>query len=220
MRQLKTLGTALIVALVLVTCADYTSFATTGKSFLLGKLNTSAKVTTFARTTSGPVLALHSKKTTNPPLTVNGRGKVANLNADLVDGLDSSLLANRTSVYSFYLNLNGVSEFSRQTATLPAGGYLVTANLELVGAPTSAGTRLLCYIQAYSPNQQIASVTEMNSSGVYSINLSGVVRNVSATKITLGCQGPMGNYKTVSDGPGQISVTRIGQLTMGTATAP
>ncbi|HET6154260.1 MAG TPA: hypothetical protein VFE15_15055 [Marmoricola sp.] len=220
MRHLKILLTVIGAVTVLVLAGNTVALAATGHSFLLGKTNTSKTTTTLVRTKPGAALTVKTRSSANAPFAVNGRGKVANLNADTVDGLDSSVLANRTSVYSFDLNRTGVNSFSLQTATLPAGSYLVSASAELYGGPTVADDSISCSIQAYSPDQQIAWIGPTTPTGLYAITMSGGLRQLTPGRFTLNCSGPTATYKTLSDGPGQISVTRIGQLTMGTATAP
>lgn len=92
LRHAKPALVTVFVALMLVVAVDYTSFAATGSSFVLGKSNSAGATTKLTRTTSGSVLTLISKSSANAPLAVNGRGRVANLNADKVDGLDSTQL--------------------------------------------------------------------------------------------------------------------------------
>ncbi len=219
MRHLTTVLTVIGAVTALVLAANGVAMAATGHAFLLGKSNSANKTTSLGRTTSGTVLNLHSRSSSNAPLSVNGRGKVANLNADTVDGLDSSAMVNKASVYSFLLNLPSASGFQRQTPVLPAGSYLVSASVLLYGGPTS-GVPMSCIIQAYEPDQQIVSGEPANAAGQYALSLSGVLRTKTAGRFLLDCGGPTGAYQTTSDGPGQISVTPLSQLTMGTATAP
>jgi hypothetical protein len=93
MQKLKTFLTVFGAVTVLVLAANTVAFAATGGKFILGHTNKANKVSTLKRTTSGSALTLITKSSANAPLTTNGRGKVANLNADLLDGLDSSALA-------------------------------------------------------------------------------------------------------------------------------
>ncbi|MDP3968001.1 MAG: hypothetical protein Q8Q02_06940 [Nocardioides sp.] len=85
------------LAVVLVLAIDYASFAATGQSLVLGKLNKANQVTTIARTNGGPALSLVTKPG-SPPFKVNRPIKVAKLNADRLDGLHSSQLARRPRV--------------------------------------------------------------------------------------------------------------------------
>lgn len=99
MRLKSGLG-ALGIALSVVVSLDYMSYAATGDSFLVGMSNSASTTTSLSRTTDGPVLTLNSKAG-QPPLTVNRPIKATNLNADMIDGLDSSRLATRSKVTAF-----------------------------------------------------------------------------------------------------------------------
>jgi len=84
-----------VVALVLGTS---TAYATNGGVFRLGKPN-SATATTTLTNSSGTALQLNSKAG-QPSLRVNRSTKVPSLNADLLDGIDSTSLARVTKVGS------------------------------------------------------------------------------------------------------------------------
>jgi hypothetical protein len=98
--KLTTLLTVIGAVTVLVLAANTVALATTGKALLAGKATTSSKLTSIVRTTPGTGFQVKTKSAANAPFAVNGKGKVGNLNADLVDGLDSSLLGARTVTYS------------------------------------------------------------------------------------------------------------------------
>jgi hypothetical protein len=67
------------------------AYAATGGTFILGHTNRANTVSTLARTgTNGPALKVLTRLSSNPPLAVNGHGKVTNLNADLLDGQSSA----------------------------------------------------------------------------------------------------------------------------------
>lgn len=109
MGKLKTLVSALVVAAVLLVCTDYVAFAATGKSLLLGKLNHAAAVTTIDRTTNGPALKLTTNNGASAPIVTNGHGRVANLNADTVDGKHASAFAPkaRAPIAAGHVQANG-----------------------------------------------------------------------------------------------------------------
>lgn len=68
--------------------------AATGGSFLLGKSNAANHATSLKSTGSGATLSLLASRAGQPPLSVSANsGKATNLNADKLDGLDSSALA-------------------------------------------------------------------------------------------------------------------------------
>lgn len=91
--KLMSLLTVIGAVTVLVLAANSVALATTGKAILAGKINTSSKMTTLTRTTAGTALKVTTKSTANAPFAVNGTGKVANLNADKIDGKDSTAFA-------------------------------------------------------------------------------------------------------------------------------
>src|SRR5881409_1949916 len=95
-----TLLTVVGALTVLVLAGNTVALATTGKAILAGKINTSTKMTSITRTTPGTGLQVKTKSSANSPFAVNGKGKVTNLNADRLDGLDSSVLGTRAYVFT------------------------------------------------------------------------------------------------------------------------
>jgi hypothetical protein len=103
-------GLALVMALVLGVAA--TAWSATGENFILGKGNVATAITrlTGAEGVDGPMLRIRNNnadpndtalrlwvQTGEAPMRVNSDTKVANLNADMVDGTDASQLATNTS---------------------------------------------------------------------------------------------------------------------------
>ena len=140
MRRLKTIVSALVVALVVTASLDYTASAATGHAFVLGKLNKANRVTVLKRTTSGTALSLRTTSSSAAPLSVNGGGRVANLNADRIDGLDSAALVGvRAQVSRFVFDSTQLAH-SVALPTLARGSYLATLNVTFIGAEGSATT--------------------------------------------------------------------------------
>jgi hypothetical protein len=75
MRRLKTLTSALVVALVVLTCIDYAASAATGHAFVLGKINKANRMTVLKRTSSGAALKLHTTSSATAPLVVTVAGR-------------------------------------------------------------------------------------------------------------------------------------------------
>jgi hypothetical protein len=77
-----------------------TTYATTGGNFILGQPNSASSTTGLSAGTTGPAFRVTNTSTGtggsfnvasgHPPFTVNSGTKVANLNADKLDGLDST----------------------------------------------------------------------------------------------------------------------------------
>lgn len=105
-------GLAVILALVVGVAS--TAFGANGNPFLLGKNNVATAVSTLVKRGAGPALKLQVGS--GPPLAVNSSKKVANLNADRLDSLDSpSFAGSGNSVYT------GGTTFcsSNQVSTIP-----------------------------------------------------------------------------------------------------
>jgi hypothetical protein len=81
------------------------AWAATGKPLLIGQSNKGTKTTKIVNTKGTP-LGL-TARAGRAPLTVNSKGKVANLNADLVDGVSSESFA-RTKGQFGVIAANGV----------------------------------------------------------------------------------------------------------------
>lgn len=80
-----------LAAAFLVTI-DAASYAATGTSLVLGRTNTASAPTTVANDAAGPVLRLQTASTGSAPFTTNATGKVVNLHADKLDGLDAATI--------------------------------------------------------------------------------------------------------------------------------
>lgn len=93
MQRLRDSVTGALATLIVVVMAGGTAVAATGGTFILGRSNTASTVTTLSNTAGTP-LALKATSG-HAPLAVNTKTKVANLNSDLLDGLDSASLQRR-----------------------------------------------------------------------------------------------------------------------------
>jgi hypothetical protein len=95
---------AMVVALVaLAVSLSGTAIAANGGNFILGKANTATAQTGLTANRAGKALQVTNTSTgtgatplgltsaaTTPPFTTNSSTKVTNLNADLLDGIDSN----------------------------------------------------------------------------------------------------------------------------------
>jgi len=112
--------------------------ATTGHSFILGKINSANKQTTLTRTTLGPALKLNTKSANNAPLVLNGKGRVANLNADKVDGLDSTQLATKHDGLRQVATRRPSTTFSpKWEVPVTAGDYTFSYSIGIVPSSTA-----------------------------------------------------------------------------------
>jgi len=86
-------------AALLVVGFDYTTYAVTGSSLMLGRTNHTNHVTTVSRAGGGPALSLRSAGHGSPSLEVSSSARVPRLNADLLDGMHAAALSTRVITY-------------------------------------------------------------------------------------------------------------------------
>jgi hypothetical protein len=84
-------ATVFLVGLSVILAAVFAiasmAFAANGKPLLLGRSNVATAITTLVKQRPGPALRLRVGG--GPPMAVNSKARVANLNADKVDGKDA-----------------------------------------------------------------------------------------------------------------------------------
>lgn len=198
----------LIAVAVLVGGANLAAYAANGQPLLLGKSNKATKTTTI-KNKKGTALSLTSKAGT-PSLKVSSSAKVAQLNADQVDGLDGAALQNKTYVY----DLSGTTPDERIDFTLPAlpaGRYLASYNVTAQAAGSSSAS---CLFNAGSTGAVPASGVSLG--GAFLISGSGYL-DTTALTYALSC---------VTDDPGitvpvattpptksQVVLTRVDDVT-------
>lgn len=170
---MKRLWTVVVVALAtfgLVAGIDMAAYAKSGKSVLLGKSNKAITMTRI-KNYRGPALELTSKAG-QPPFRTKSTGKVANLNADKVDGLSASALQTRIYTgtnHNAWSNSSGSANdivFSFPKA--PVGDYLVTYTLR--GARTTVaatGAVFLCYVRHKGAPLSDGGALTNNSGNIY-----------------------------------------------------
>lgn len=211
MRRFRTLLGVLVATVVLVTCTDYAAFAATGKSLLLGKVNKADRQTSLVRTTSGPALQLSTRSTASAPMVVNGRGRVTNLNADAIDGLDSSAL--RTVGHVFTHGVGAATDNVDLTVPLQPGSYHVSYSAHLYGAQTG-------HVECFFVRDAAGTHTFFGDSGFNAgagtpgLSGSGGVSLPAGTTLRLRCLAS-NPFTTSPDEPLQVTATRLDSMTSG-----
>jgi hypothetical protein len=209
MRALKTLASALGITVMLVVGVDYAATAATGRPLILGKINKAGAQSTLQRTKPGPALRLVTKSSANPPLATNGRGRVANLNADLVDGLDGASLQNRAITYTLPESF-GASQYNWDLPGLPAGTYLVNYSVAVSGS----GAVTCGFVQPDRPGEK-ATGNGVPLLFVSAVNGVGVVTHTGRTQFF--CLGPEEIRIVHAAGPVALTFTRIDDLRSASA---
>lgn len=201
---------------VLVLAANTVALATTGKAILAGKINTSGKITSLVRTTPGTALQVKTKSTANAPFAVNGTGKVANLNADKVDGIDSAAL--KTTATGYTLNINPGTDSLGINLPLPTGHYILSYSAYLLGADDAAGYAT-CYFFRNQPSTPTAYIAEDKDATAASVTpgLSGTgfVSKTANTTVGFHCDASSA-FTTSAAEPIQITAIKVDTLNKGT----
>jgi hypothetical protein len=188
MRARNATRVGLGVLLLLVSVGGGTAVAA-DHALLVGQSNT-ADATTSLSNSAGTALALTSKSG-SPPLRVSGRTKVANLNADLVDGLsagDLALSAGRTGVIvGSESDADGYVNTARcPTGTIATGGGGYASGtrdyLYYSGPDFSAGGSLI-------PNSWFAVADGDVVAWVVCYNPRGVVAGATTTRPAMSARG-------------------------------
>lgn len=208
MRHLKSVLMVVGAALVVLLAGNTIAIAATGQGLVLGRSNAANKVTTVTRTTSGPVLAVKTRTSSGTPLVVNGRGKVANLNADSVDGFDSTAMRDRTYLWTRNVT-SGEDTLDLDLSGLPAGTYEVGYSVypQFTSVPT--GTTITCALEVLDdedlPVRRVganrSSAPEVNATP--SVSGSAVVVLGAAQSVQLACFGSTA-FGTFANQPVQV----------------
>ncbi|MET3961747.1 hypothetical protein ABIE44_001681 [Marmoricola sp. OAE513] len=199
---------------ILVLAANTAAMAATGKGFLLGKTNKTSKVSTLSRTAPGPALSLKTKKVSDAPLAVNGSGKVTNLNADKIDGIDSSALGTRALVWAYAGSSSASATHTYTIKNLPKGSYLFSYEVFLRPSTYTGAGNLDCYLQRDSlyageqgaPGQTIGTAVTGNA----------VMTLVATADVHLSCSVSSGTstWEFTQAQPLRITAVPINALTL------
>jgi hypothetical protein len=207
MQKFKTFLTVIGAVTILVLAANSAVYAATGGKFILGKTNKANKVSTLKRTTSGSALSLVTKSSANAPLATNGRGKVTNLNADMVDGLDSTALKTRTIVLTDSDTVTVHPGFvTWSLSSVPAGTYLVSWDVNML--PLADTDDIVCAVTTNSFDRQFAADRDSGQGSWIATWLSGsTVMNLNPSTMEFFCQTSAASIQLKQ--PLTISFTKI-----------
>jgi len=216
MRHLKTVLTVIGAVTILVLAGNTVALATTGQAFLLGKSNTANVVTTLTRTTAGPALKLTTTSSTVAPMVVNGKGKVVNLQADMVDAYEGSQMLNKVYVYTRAISVIGAKEFTITLNNVPAGKYVFNSS-GFIYADMAAGHG--CYLTVPSTGQAVYEWFPGNAADFFfMINGSGYVLVPSTQNLTYRCydnDDTSQTWSSLAESPLQLVFTKMASLTTG-----
>ena len=217
MHRLKSALVALAVGIVLVATLDFVASAATGRPMILGFGNKAGRTTVVKNIGKGPAVKFKSRK--GASIAVNSKAKVKKLNADLLDGRDSSSFkTNRSTVVEWAVPQH-TGGFTRNLAPVSPGTYLATYSVHFAGAsgtpgnPTSANCYLRTAVRVGTQvvNKRIVANTSLSNVGDVPPALSGAgVLQISEGDIVgIVCgMSPSKNWRSGKLQPVQVTLTR------------
>lgn len=152
------LGLAVILAAVMGMASM--ALAANGKPFILGKSNIATKVSKLAKSGVGPALDL--RVDSGPPLAVNSDERVANLNADEVDGKSAGEIGVNGLERVEFLSATNSESPKSATAGCSAGKVVVGTGYEIFGGKngqTLNARTTDIVIDRVTPGSVLSSVT-------------------------------------------------------------
>ena len=163
----KSVAATMTAAALLVIGVDYTTYAATGDSLILGKKNTSFKHTQIVRRAAGPALTLSSRGKARPSLQVSSTARVPRLNADLLDGLHASRLSSDAVTYVIGRRDQVVPGAGTWSLDIAPGQYQVT--FKVLANPTETPDQvggMICGVvdlDTLGPNTQVYTAASGNT---------------------------------------------------------
>ncbi len=185
----------LLAAVLVVGGANLAAYAANGSPLLLGKNNKATKVTKL-KNSKGTALSLKSK-TGTAPLQVSSNTKVTNLNADLIDGADSSALQTKSFTYTLSAATTTSAFVFFALNGLPAGKYIVSYNVPIAttGGASGAGCFVLPAAPGVPSTVPISGVAP-SLGGAHFVTGSGFV-DTTTQAMRFGCQRLGGTDMTI-----------------------
>jgi len=222
--NLGSIVAVIMAALVLVTGFDLATYAATGDSLIVGKLNKSGATTTLTNTGRGPVLSLDGGKL-YPPLKVNSKKKVANLNADSVDGMSATQL--EPGIYKIVIAPKGpvpTSTVFHQVA-LPGGVYQATLS-GIADNPTDSsvgtvscvvGDRETLFANPSTPNYAALFAAQEDLSTVYGgfalLGTSALFTLPAGHHVIYSCTANAASGAVVAESPLIATLRKVSKVT-------
>lgn len=184
-------GLAVILALVVGVAS--TALGANGDFFKVGKTNFASAVSTLSKSGAGPALSL--KVDSGAPLAVNSSNKVANLNADKLDGTDSrtfgSYMATSQSTTGTCTTAETWNGCAGYRVTVPAGKVYRITVWSSVNARSAGSAGTLFYCPAVEGGSfGLSCITIQGRYDTLTLPSGVAVSGASSGEISL----PAGNY--------------------------
>jgi hypothetical protein len=175
--HLSTAVATVSAAALLVVGLDYTTYAVTGDSLLLGRINHADTTTTIVRHGSGVALSLQSGHGF-PSLRVSSSARVRRLNADLLDGRSASELATHAVSYRAGKRGDIVADAGFWRVNVAPGVYQVSFKAFVVPDAVAPGTSVdvICGVadlNTIGPNTRVYTANSATYSNGFPTLMSG-----------------------------------------------
>lgn len=172
----RAIATVSAAALVVVGL-DYATYAVTGDSLLLGRVNHAANATTIVRHGGGVALSLDSGRR-SPSLRVSSAARVRRLNADLLDGRSASDLATRAVSYRAGERGDVITGAGFWRVNVAPGTYQVSFKAFVIPDSVAPGTSVdvICGVADLStigPNTRVYTADSATYSNGFPTLMSG-----------------------------------------------
>jgi hypothetical protein len=203
MNPLTSRATTVVLSAALVVIGlELTAYAANGHPLLLGGVNHSVGATTVVNDGLGPALKLKTGKG-QPPLAVNSRARVTNLNADTVDGLQGKSLRTNARVFS----IPGMKSHQYLLKGVRPGRYLATLDVTLASSGTAG-----CALEDSHTGEYLAFASGA-SDGLYAgASAAAVITLPPGSSLLLSCNN---DITDVSFFHNTVSVSPMGTVTQG-----
>lgn len=224
---------------LLVVGIDYTTYAVSGSSLLLGHDNTAGHVTTLTRHGPGAALSLKTTGQQSPSLKVSSAARVPHLNADTVDGMHASALTTRAVSYRAGARGDTIPGAGFWSVNVKPGPYLVSFKAFLIPDAVDPGSTVdvICGVadlNTIGPNTRVYTADSASYSNQFPVLMSGadVVRIRNDANPGIVCTSSTGadltlfksvtasftrvNHRGVEDAdPVQVEPTKVNGLLSG-----
>jgi hypothetical protein len=176
--SLSTAVATVSAAALLVVGLDYTTYAVTGDSLLLGRTNHAGGPTTIVRHGQGVALSLESSGQQSPSLRVSSSARVRRLNADLLDGKNAADLKTRAVSYRAGLRGDVVPGAGFWRVDVAPGPYQVSFKAFVVPDAVAPGTSVdvICGVadlNTIGPNTTVYAADSATYSNGFPTLMSG-----------------------------------------------
>jgi hypothetical protein len=222
----KTAVAAIGLTTLAVVGLDAGTYAGTGDSLILGKLNKANKPTTITNTATGPALSLQAAGE-QPALAVDSEAKIVELNADRIDGKDAAALQNNVYVLTATEGTSTEGYLPLRLPPFPPGFYQVTYEVFLSGASgtVSNPTIAYCELQEEGRDFHASAYTSVTAEG-FSVGLSAsgvLVKDGDSWLLT--CKASQHNvgaddWSITPDRPARVTLTRMDHTIDGSLIDP